>query len=75
MDRNFNTEIQNLNPHYTQEYFKEPRTIWGTESTNLQYDYSDRLIEWDYNKSKLAMDIPTEFMDINSKQVNQNEPT
>lgn len=49
-----NTPISNLNPHYTNEYFKTARTIWGKEVKDIFYNYSDRLFQWDYAKHEEA---------------------
>lgn len=48
-----NTKLNDL-PHYTDTYYREPRTIFGNKEKGLQYDYSDRLEEWDYSKAQKA---------------------
>ena len=57
---NKDTELENFNPHYTDSYFKTARTIWGQKQTGLQYEYSDRLWEWDYAKAEKASNIAKE---------------
>ena len=41
-------------PHYTDNRFEEEQTVFGRKEEGLGYNYSDRLWEWDYNKSKQA---------------------
>lgn len=45
------TENLNSNPHYSDSYFKKERTIYGKPNNNLEYVYSDRLYQWDYEKA------------------------
>jgi hypothetical protein len=51
------------NPHYTDNRFKEPQTIFGKPAkspyghSHLSYDYSDRLWEWDYDKAEASVEI------------------
>lgn len=53
-------------PHYTDTRFQKEQTIFGKRPespyghTGLHYDYSDRLWEWDYKKSKKAAKIAAE---------------
>lgn len=49
--------LQNTNPHYTDDRFKHPQTIFGAERKGIHYDYSDRLYEWDYTKAREAEKI------------------
>jgi len=41
-------------PHYSDSRFKKEQTVFGKASPGLGYDYSDRLWQWDYEKSKEA---------------------
>lgn len=43
-------------PHYTDDRFREPQTIFGGEAAEgiLNYVYSDRIWQWDYEKASLA---------------------
>lgn len=66
---NKNAAIANLNPHYTNEYFKEPRTVYLADGYKLkhngsrdylpkvEYNYSDRLWQWDYDKAQQAWEV------------------
>lgn len=50
--------IINDNPHYSDEDFKnKEQTIFGKKEENLHCVYSDRLWQWDYEKSELASKI------------------
>lgn len=49
--------LSNLHPHYTNEYYKHARSVFGKETKGISYDYSDRLWEWDYEKSKAAFEV------------------
>lgn len=59
-----NNPITNLAPHYTNSHFREARTVWlkdgytpeGRYQTipGIEYNYSDRLWQWDYQKAELA---------------------
>lgn len=40
------------NPHYTDHRFDQEQTIFGAEKSGLNYDYSDRFWQWDYDKAK-----------------------
>ncbi len=50
-------------PHYTDDRFKTAQTVFGKPPKSdyghkdLNYDYSDRLWEWDYNKAKRSSEI------------------
>lgn len=56
--------IANLTPHYTNEFYREARTVWieqgykadGAYGTikGVSYDYSDRIWQWDWNKADAA---------------------
>lgn len=48
--------INDLSPHYTNQRFAKPQTVWGAEEKGISYDYSDRLWQWDYNKAKSAVE-------------------
>ena len=41
-------------PHYTDDYYRKERTIWGKKEKGLFYNYSDRLQQWNYEKHKAA---------------------
>lgn len=49
-----------LHPHYSNRHFDKPRTVFGPESESssghdgLNYNYSDRLQQWDYSKHSAA---------------------
>lgn len=45
-----------LNPHYSNPDFagKGEVEIWGSKQTGIEYVYSDRLWQWDYNKAQQA---------------------
>lgn len=45
------------NPHYTDDRFSEPQTVFGAEVKGLSYDYSDRLWQWDSKKAEAATEI------------------
>lgn len=58
--------INNLYPHYTNDYFKTPRTTYIADGrkTNrdgyvkgAEYNYNDRLRQWDYDKSDKAWEV------------------
>lgn len=49
-----NKKIAHIFAHYSDSRFDKDRTVFGEEKPGLRYDYSDRLQEWDYEKSKLA---------------------
>jgi|JI10StandDraft_1071094.scaffolds.fasta_scaffold59778_2 hypothetical protein len=51
------THIDNLSPHYTNERFKKPQTVWGAEEKGINYDYSDRLWQWNYDNAKAAAEL------------------
>lgn len=66
---NPNARIQNLRPHYTNEYFKEARTVYLAKGYRLtsddelvkgaSYNYSDRIRQWDWKKAEAARDTAT----------------
>lgn len=37
-------------PHYTNDYFKTPRIVFGKEAKGLNTAYDDRMQSWDYEK-------------------------
>lgn len=43
-------------PHYSDNRFNEPQTVFGKEEKGIGYDYSDRLWQWDYEKSEQAVE-------------------
>ncbi len=56
--------IANLDPHYTNSHYREPRTVWiakgykangrnGTvNQSGVGYDYSDRIWQWNWEKAR-----------------------
>jgi len=52
-----------LHPHYSNRHFEKPRTVFGPESADssghagLNYNYSDRLQQWDYSKHSAAWQL------------------
>ena len=40
--------------HYSDSYWNVARTIWGAEEKGINYEYSDRLEQWDYAKAENA---------------------
>jgi len=46
----------NMNPHYSDTRFKEQQAVFGQETKKINYVYSDRLQEWDYDKHKQAVE-------------------
>jgi len=59
-----NEPLHNLNPHYTDGHYKTARTVWiasgycttGDYGTveDAEYNYSDRIWQWDWNKADAA---------------------
>ena len=47
-------EVLESTPHYSDSRFKDEQTVFGKPDKILSYEYSDRLIERDYDKSKQA---------------------
>ncbi len=47
-----NAIIANFSPHYTDDYYKKARLIWGSEKADF-WAYSDRIGQW--HKSKVLM--------------------
>jgi hypothetical protein len=47
------------NPHYTDERYRHPQTIFGTKEDGLVYNYSDRIVQWDYAKAEQASKAAT----------------
>ncbi len=41
-------------PHYSDSRFDKEQTVFGKAVPGLIYEYSDRLWQWDYDKSKEA---------------------
>lgn len=46
--------IMNYDPHYTNDYFRTARVVWGVDKKGLIWEYSDRLWEWDWDKAEAA---------------------
>lgn len=45
----------NDNPHYSDKNFDhKEQTIFGKEQKELEYNYSDRIWQWDYSKAENA---------------------
>jgi hypothetical protein len=42
-------------PHYTDARFRQAQTVFGGEQDELHYDYSDRLFQWNPQKSADAV--------------------
>lgn len=40
-----NNIIANINPHYTNDYYKTARLVWGSQDVKV-WDYSDRIVQW-----------------------------
>jgi hypothetical protein len=71
--------IANLQPHYTDDYFKKPRTVWMAEGyktvkdsmgyewiKDAEYNYSDRIWQWDWNKADSAQKAVDTLLDRRS---------
>jgi hypothetical protein len=41
-------------PHYTNPHYNQARTIYGGEVEGLEYEYYDRMWQWDYDKAETA---------------------
>lgn len=66
VERNPNSPIAHVAPHYTDDRFKEPQTVYladGYKTDNsggypfvdgATYNYSDRIWQWDWNKADAA---------------------
>jgi len=56
MTHHTNNRNQKLHsqPHYTEDYFKEARVVFGSKENGLGYDYDDRLWQHDYEKHEKA---------------------
>lgn len=50
-------KVLNTQPRYTDDRFKEAQTVFGKKGKGLDYVYSDRLWQWDYDKSEEATKI------------------
>jgi hypothetical protein len=49
--------IHNINPHYTNDRFRDAQLVWGSANVkNGGWDYSDRILQWDYDKATKAWD-------------------
>ncbi len=55
--------IYNLQPHYTDQRFAKPQTVWVADGVDInregyvedcEYNYSDRIWQWDWNKADAA---------------------
>jgi len=55
--KGWNTAISNIAPHYTDQRFDSgDHTVWGKQTSDTHYDYSDRLWQWDYKKCQAAFE-------------------
>jgi hypothetical protein len=59
-EKSKSVELRDLNPHYSNDRFKKPQTIFGEEEKGLWYDYSDRLISWYWDNQGVARDKANE---------------
>jgi hypothetical protein len=48
---NMNASLHD-NPHYTEKIFDDYQTIFGKKEDGLNYDYSDRIWQWNYDKAE-----------------------
>jgi len=56
-------------PHYRHDFeWRKPKTVWGKESGLLNYEYSDRLSEWNYYGLKNAQELASTFCIIGSAE-------
>lgn len=67
--------IYNLSPHYTDNRFREPQTVWLATGYKLNkrdvvngavYNYSDRIWQWDWNKANSAHETIDKSLDHRS---------
>lgn len=55
----------NLSPHYSDPIWKEAQTLFGREDRSIRdYVYSDRLWQWDYEKTEQAFKVANEQKDV-----------
>lgn len=47
-----NEVLQNTHPHYTNERLRKEQTIFGQDEDGLNYEYSDRVADWDREAKK-----------------------
>lgn len=47
-------------PHYTDARFDKEQTVYGAAEKGLNYEYDDRIVQWDYEKHKIAAKAATE---------------
>ena len=47
-------------PHYTDSRFREAQVIYGKEKKGLDYVYSDRLWQWNYDKAQVSSKYATD---------------
>ncbi len=50
----------NLSPHYTDGRFAKEQTVFGECHKDIEYEYSDRLVQWDYSAHERANKIANE---------------
>ncbi len=70
------TAIPNLMPHYTNDRFRTPQTVWIEKGVKLDehgyvrgvtnYEYSDRLWQWNWEKANTARDVIDSKLDSHS---------
>ena len=53
----------NTAPHYTDSKFQTAQTVFGQESDELFYVYSDRLFQWDFDKAAESTAKADELVD------------
>lgn len=75
MNRDMNATIANLHPHYTNSVFATPQTVWMAEGRKLgkggyvkdaEYNYSDRIWQWDWSKASKANEVIDSTINRNS---------
>lgn len=59
--------------HYSDSYWKEGRTIFGTKDDDLSYAYDDRLISWNYDAHKRGEQRAKNAVEV-LKSINYNTP-
>lgn len=54
--------LQYWDPHYTNPIFRDgDQTIFGEERDGICYDYSDRIVQWDYKKADEAATVANQY--------------
>ena len=61
------TPLTNFSPHYSNPAFNKEQTIYGQAEEGLNYDYSDRLVQWDYDKAKESQEYAYEQVKTESR--------